>query len=85
MRRLARRLKKWGFDCLEKDGEPVTMRTEEEQQLFAGYRRAIIKGEIKFSQMLEKKASFSPEAVCATFRTGLLPNLCPCAMMYVSL
>jgi 8-oxo-dGTP pyrophosphatase MutT (NUDIX family) len=37
----------------KKDGTPITIRTEEERQRFSGYRRALNKGEIKFSQMLE--------------------------------
>lgn len=37
----------------KKDGAPVTIRTPEEQQRFANYRRTLHRGEIKFSQMLE--------------------------------
>ena len=38
-----------------KDGSPVTIQTEEERKRFCGYRRALNKGEMKFSQMLEKE------------------------------
>ncbi|MEE9912437.1 MAG: hypothetical protein K4571_12010 [Deltaproteobacteria bacterium] len=37
----------------KKNGSPVTIGTDDESRRFGGYRRALIRGEIKFSQMLE--------------------------------
>ncbi len=69
----------------KKDGAPVTIRTDEERQRFGGYRQALIKGEMKFSQMLEAEDIVLSGDACTTFLTGLRRNLCRCAMMCVSL
>ena len=61
----------------KKDGEPVTMHTEEEQQCFANYRRALIKGEIKFSQMLEKEGIILAGSCLRYFSHWLTPEPLP--------
>jgi 8-oxo-dGTP pyrophosphatase MutT (NUDIX family) len=42
----------------KKDGAFVTIRTQEERRRFLNYRRALGKGEIKFSQILEAEGIF---------------------------
>jgi 8-oxo-dGTP pyrophosphatase MutT (NUDIX family) len=42
----------------KKDGELITIRTHEERRRFLDYRRALSKGAIKFSQMLEAEGIF---------------------------
>ena len=39
----------------KRDGSPLTIKTAEEKRRFAGYRRELIEGEIKFSQILERE------------------------------
>jgi 8-oxo-dGTP pyrophosphatase MutT (NUDIX family) len=43
-----------------KDGSTVTIQTEEERKRFCDYRRALNKGEMKFSQMLDKEDLILP-------------------------
>jgi 8-oxo-dGTP pyrophosphatase MutT (NUDIX family) len=43
-----------------KDGSAVTIRTDEERKRFCDYRRALNKGEMKFSRMLDKEDLILP-------------------------
>lgn len=44
----------------KKDGAPVAIRTQEEQQRFEDYRRLLNKGAMKFAQILETEDLFLP-------------------------
>ena len=60
-----------------KDGSPVTIRTDEEKKLFCGYRRALNKGEIKFSRMLEIEELFLPLDRLCYFSHWITPEPLP--------
>jgi len=46
--------------ALKRDGSPVTIQTGEERKRFCDYRKALNRGEMKFSEMLEKEALILP-------------------------
>jgi len=60
-----------------KDGSPVTIQTKEERKRFFGYRKALNKGEIKFSQMLEKEDLVLPLDRLYYFSHWITPELLP--------
>jgi len=60
-----------------KDGSPVSIRTEEEKKLFCGYRRALNKGRIKFSEILEKEELILPLDRLCYFSHWITPEPLP--------
>jgi len=61
----------------KKDGAPVTLGTDEERNRFDRYRQALIKGEIKFSQMLETEDLFLPGDDLHYFSHWITPEFLP--------
>jgi 8-oxo-dGTP pyrophosphatase MutT (NUDIX family) len=61
----------------KKDGAPVTIQTQEEQQRFANYRHVLNKGEIKFSQMLEEEGILLAGDCLRYFSHWLTPEPLP--------
>jgi 8-oxo-dGTP pyrophosphatase MutT (NUDIX family) len=60
-----------------KDGSTVTIQTEEERKRFCDYRRALNKGEIKFSQMLDKEDLILPLDRLQYFSHWITPEPLP--------
>jgi 8-oxo-dGTP pyrophosphatase MutT (NUDIX family) len=60
-----------------KDGTPVTIRSREESNTFNRYRRALIRKEIKFSQMLEAEDIILPGDCLHYFSHWITPELFP--------
>jgi len=63
--------------ALRKDGSPVRIQTEMEQKRFCSYRRALNKGEMKFSQMLEKEELILPLDRLHYFSHWITPESLP--------
>jgi len=59
------------------DGSPVTIRSREESLRFSRYRQALIRGEIKFSQMLEAEDLVLPLDCLHYFSRWITPELFP--------
>ena len=60
-----------------KDGTPVAMLKEEEKKLFCDYRRALNKGSMKFSQMLEREDLVLPLDRLCYFSHWITPEPLP--------
>ena len=61
----------------KKDGTPVTIRSREESLRFSLYRQALIRGEMKFSQMLEEEDIILPADCLHYFSHWITPELLP--------
>ena len=59
------------------DGSPVAIRTDDERRRFGDYRRAIIRGETTFLQMLEAENLFLPADVLHYFSHWITPEFLP--------
>ncbi len=60
-----------------KDGTPVTLKTEEERLRFGRYRQALIKGEMKFSQVLEAEGLVLPGDCLHYYSHWITPEFLP--------
>lgn len=60
-----------------KDGAPVTLKTEEERLRFGRYRQALVKGEIKFSQVLEAEGLVLPGDCLHYYSHWITPEFLP--------
>ncbi len=61
----------------KKDGTPVTIRSREESLRFSRYRQALIRKEIKFSQMLEAESLILPADSLYYFSHWITPEIFP--------
>jgi len=61
----------------KKDGSPLTIRTGKECKRFADYRRALIQGQIKFSQILETEDIVLPGDSLSYFSHWITPEALP--------
>ncbi len=61
----------------KKDGAPVTMETDEERLRFGRYRQGLIKGEMKFPQMLEEEDIVLPGEGLHYFSHWITPEFLP--------
>lgn len=61
----------------KKDGKPVTICTQEECLRFSSYRQSLIRGEMKFSEMLEAENIVLPGDFLHYFSHWITPELLP--------